>query len=90
GKVQDRTQLILDIFALHAKTPEAQTQVELAQLRYLLPRLVGRPARPGCGSWWMEAGSGPSWWGWTGGKAPRPRPTWRNWPSSPAPPAGCR
>ncbi|WP_038056269.1 GTPase HflX [Thermus amyloliquefaciens] len=41
-KVLDRTQLILDIFALHAKTPEAQTQVELAQLRYLLPRLVGK------------------------------------------------
>lgn len=41
-KVLDRTQLILDIFALHAKTPEAQAQVELAQLRYLLPRLVGK------------------------------------------------
>jgi len=41
-KVLDRTQLILDIFALHAKTPEAKTQVELAQLRYLLPRLVGK------------------------------------------------
>ncbi len=41
-KVLDRTQLILDIFALHAKTPEAQAQVELAQLRYLLPRLVGQ------------------------------------------------
>lgn len=41
-KVLDRTQLILDIFALHAKTPEAKDQVELAQLRYLLPRLVGK------------------------------------------------
>jgi GTP-binding protein HflX len=41
-KVLDRTQLILDIFALHARTPEAQAQVELAQLRYLLPRLVGK------------------------------------------------
>jgi GTP-binding protein HflX len=41
-KVLDRTQLILDIFALHAKTPEAQAQVELAQLKYLLPRLVGK------------------------------------------------
>ncbi|WP_114312627.1 GTPase HflX [Thermus caldifontis] len=41
-KVLDRTQLILDIFALHAKTPEAKAQVELAQLRYLLPRLVGK------------------------------------------------
>ena len=41
-KVLDRTQLILDIFAQHARTPEAKAQVELAQLRYLLPRLVGR------------------------------------------------
>lgn len=41
-KVLDRTQLILDIFAQHARTPQAKAQVELAQLRYLLPRLVGR------------------------------------------------
>jgi len=41
-KVLDRTQLILDIFAQHARTPEAKAQVELAQLKYLLPRLVGR------------------------------------------------
>ncbi|WP_457638348.1 GTPase HflX [Oceanithermus sp.] len=41
-KVLDRTQLILDIFAQHARTPQAETQVELAQLRYLLPRLVGK------------------------------------------------
>lgn len=41
-KVIDRTQLILDIFARHAKTPEGKTQVELAQLEYLLPRLTGR------------------------------------------------
>ncbi len=41
-KVIDRTQLILDIFAQHARTPEARAQVELAQLKYLLPRLVGR------------------------------------------------
>ncbi len=41
-KVLDRTQLILDLFAQHARTPEAKAQVELAQLRYLLPRLVGR------------------------------------------------
>jgi len=39
--VIDRTQLILDIFALRARTREGQSQVELAQLRYLLPRLVG-------------------------------------------------
>lgn len=41
-KVLDRTQLILDIFAQHARTPEAKVQVELAQLKYLLPRLVGK------------------------------------------------
>jgi len=40
-RVIDRTQLILDIFALRARTREGQSQVELAQLRYLLPRLVG-------------------------------------------------
>lgn len=40
-KVLDRTQLILDIFAGRARTREARLQVELAQLNYLLPRLVG-------------------------------------------------
>jgi GTPase len=40
-KVVDRTQLILDIFARRAKTREGKLQVELAQLKYLLPRLVG-------------------------------------------------
>ena len=40
-KVLDRTQLILDIFARRARTREGRWQVELAQLRYLLPRLVG-------------------------------------------------
>lgn len=40
-KVIDRTQLILDIFAARARTREGKLQVELAQLRYLLPRLVG-------------------------------------------------
>ena len=40
-KVIDRTQLILDIFAQRAATKEARLQVELAQLRYLLPRLRG-------------------------------------------------
>jgi len=43
--VLDRTQLILDIFARHARSREGQLQVELAQLEYLLPRLVGRGAR---------------------------------------------
>ena len=41
-KVIDRTQLILDIFAQRANTREAQLQVDLAQLQYLLPRLAGR------------------------------------------------
>ncbi|HET7208323.1 MAG TPA: GTPase HflX [Terriglobales bacterium] len=41
-RVIDRTQLILDIFASHARTREGQLQVELAQLEYLLPRLTGR------------------------------------------------
>ena len=40
-KVIDRTMLILDIFGRRAKTREAQLQVELAQLQYMLPRLVG-------------------------------------------------
>lgn len=39
-KVLDRSNLILDIFARHAKTAQAKTQVELAQLQYLLPRLT--------------------------------------------------
>ena len=42
ARVVDRTQLILDIFARHARTREGQLQVELAQLEYLLPRLAGR------------------------------------------------
>ena len=41
-RVLDRTQLILDIFARHARTREGQLQVEVAQLDYLLPRLTGR------------------------------------------------
>ena len=40
--VIDRTQLILDIFARHARTREGQLQVELAQLEYQLPRLAGK------------------------------------------------
>ena len=43
-KVIDRTQLILDIFARRARTREGKWQVELAQLKYLLPRLVGASA----------------------------------------------
>ena len=41
-RVIDRTQLILDIFARHARAREGQLQVELAQLEYQLPRLAGR------------------------------------------------
>lgn len=41
-KVIDRTALILDVFARHAQTREGQLQVELAQHRYLLPRLPGQ------------------------------------------------
>ena len=40
-KVIDRTILILDIFASRAKTREAQLQVEVAQLKYMMPRLIG-------------------------------------------------
>ena len=40
-RVIDRTALILDIFALHARSKEGRAQVELAQLNYLLPRLRG-------------------------------------------------
>ncbi len=41
-RVIDRSMLILDIFALHAVTGEGKLQVELAQLRYAVPRLIGR------------------------------------------------
>ena len=41
-KVIDRTQLILDIFAQRARSREGKLQVEIAQLKYLLPRLMGR------------------------------------------------
>jgi len=41
-KTIDRTQLILDIFSRHAKSPEGKMQVELALLQYLLPRLTGK------------------------------------------------
>jgi GTP-binding protein HflX len=42
ARVIDRTQLILDIFARHARSREGQLQVELAQLEYMLPRLTGK------------------------------------------------
>lgn len=43
-RVIDRTMLILDIFAANARSGEGKLQVELAQLRYMLPRLTGRGA----------------------------------------------
>lgn len=43
-RVLDRTQIILDIFAMRAKTREGKLQVELAQLHYLMPRLAGQGA----------------------------------------------
>ena len=46
-KVIDRTMLILDIFARRARTRESRMQVELAQLQYMLPRLVGLRASLG-------------------------------------------
>lgn len=42
GRIIDRTQLILDIFATRARSKEGKLQVELAQLQYLLPRLGGQ------------------------------------------------
>jgi GTPase len=50
--ILDRTQLILDIFAQRARTREGQLQVELAQLKYLMPRLVGS------GEWLSRLGGG--------------------------------
>ncbi len=41
ARIVDRTALILDIFAQHARTREGRLQVELAQLEYRLPRLTG-------------------------------------------------
>jgi GTP-binding protein HflX len=42
-RVVTRSEVILDIFAQHARTRESMTQVELAQLRYQMPRLIGAP-----------------------------------------------
>lgn len=52
--VVDRAGLIIDIFAQHARSREARTQVEMAQLQYLLPRLAGRWAHLS-----RQAGGGP-------------------------------
>lgn len=60
-RVLDRTMLILDIFAERASTREAKLQVEVAQLQYLLPRLVGRRkdlGRQGGGAGLKNRGAG--------------------------------
>jgi len=60
-KVIDRTILILDIFARRAKTKEAQLQVEIAKMQYMLPRLVGLRAslgRQGGGAGLSNKGAG--------------------------------
>ncbi len=60
-RVMDRTMLILDIFAERANTREAQLQVEVAQLQYMLPRLIGRReslGRQGGGSGLSNRGAG--------------------------------
>jgi len=60
-RVIDRTMLILDIFGARAKTREAQLQVEIAQLQYMLPRLTGLReslGRQGGGSGLKNRGSG--------------------------------
>ena len=60
-RVIDRSMLILDIFALHAKTNEGKLQVELAQLKYTVPRLIGKGlelSRQGGGSAIASRGPG--------------------------------
>src|SRR5499425_2437836 len=66
-RVIDRTQLILDIFATHARTREGQLQVELAQLNYLLPRLAARCRHRHAGPRRAKTRNRPS-------AHPRPRP----------------
>jgi GTP-binding protein HflX len=82
AKVIDRTALILDIFAQHARSKEGKAQVELAQLEYLLPRLRG----------WGESLSRPAGWPAAAASAPgapaRRRSRRTGGGSGPAPP-GC-
>ena len=62
-KVMDRTMVILDIFAAHARTAEGKLQVELAQLQYRLSRLTGKGismSRLGGGIGTRGPGAGPS------------------------------
>ena len=57
-RVVDRTSVILDIFALRARSSEGMLQVELAQLRHLSTRLVGGWTPPGAAEgWYRPAGS---------------------------------
>ena len=59
--ILDRTSLIIEIFARRAKTKEAKLQVEVAKLKYMLPRLVGMRTslgRQGGGSGFSNRGSG--------------------------------
>ena len=61
AEIIDRTTLILEIFARRAKTKEAKIQVEIAKLKYLMPRLVGLHSmlgRQGGGSGFSNRGSG--------------------------------
>ena len=53
-KILDRTSLILDIFAMRAQTANAKTQVELAQYKYMLPRLQRLWTHLGASGWWFR------------------------------------
>ena len=70
-KVIDRTALILDIFAQHARSREGKAQVELAQLQYMLPRLRGWGESLSRQAGGRVAGGGGS------GPAARARPSWK-------------
>ena len=54
----DRTAVILDIFAQNARSPEGKAQVELALLRYRLPRLRGAAPPEPAGGWHRHPGPG--------------------------------
>src|SRR5258708_31711071 len=89
-RVIDRTQLILDIFARHARSREGQLQVALAQLNYLLPRLTGRgTAMPRLGG--ENGAGGPGRGGGGGGGALGRRPRGKkNGNRTPPPPPRAR